>query len=323
MERKAREDKPLDPETVENAAEVIVCYPHMGGRKGQAYMIYHRLGLIAHKGYEKVKKVVKRLVFQEVSRRELLPERTSYEHEVPQRVNEVWAEDFTQIKVCGESFYIGLVMDVKSTFYLGAYATRWPGKALVSEPIRQALVTNEEKGPERFLLSDNGSCYVAESHEDLLHAYEIVHKLIPAATPQYNGAMECGVKEFKNVFYRVWARGEKEADKEKDLLRRVQDVLQETTVIMNTILPRPCLDGVTPKDVYKGCHHEVIEGNNRYAQEQKARTDFPPWKKGFWQTIKEAIGLEAMDDNELLTTFCFFGRRPLRQITKFAGQAVG
>jgi len=322
-ERKPRERKELDPQTVIHAAKVIMCYPHMGGEKGQAYMIYHRLGFIAQKGYDRVKKVVKRLVSQEVNHRKLLPERTSYEHEIPREVNEAWTEDFTRVKVCEVNFFVSLVMDVRSSYYLGAHADRWAGDALVAEPIRQALATNEGQGPERFLLSDNGKPYIAQSHEQLLRAYEIVHKLIPASKPQFNGSMECGVKEFKNVFYMVWARNEKKADKEKTLLERVRLVVRETATIMNTVLPRPCLQGVTPQDIYTGCHVEKREDNRRYVEEQKVRKDFPPWDKGFWQTIKGAIGFEGMENNELLTTFFYFGRKPLRQITKFAGQAVG
>lgn len=322
-DRKSRGRKEMDPHTVIQAAKVIVCYPHMGGQKGQAYMIYHRLGLIAQKVYDEVKKVVKVLVFQEVSHRRLLPECASYEHEIPQRVNEVWAEDFTRVTVCGESFFVSLVIDVRSRYYLGDHADGWAGNALVAEPFRQALAINEGKGPQWFLLSDNGKPYIAQNHEQLLRAYKIVHKLIPATKPQFNGSMECGIKEFKNVFYALWARKEKEADKEKTLLERVRLVVRETSIIMNTVLPRQCLQGVTPQDIYTGCHGEKIEANRRYVEEQKARKDFPPWEKGFWQTIKDAIGLEEMDNHELMTTFFFFGRRPLRQITKFAGQAVG
>ena len=43
---------------VENAVTVMMDYPHMGGRKGQVYMIYHRLGYISTKAYDQVKKIV-------------------------------------------------------------------------------------------------------------------------------------------------------------------------------------------------------------------------------------------------------------------------
>jgi transposase InsO family protein len=54
-----------------------------------------------------------------------------------------------------------------------------------------------------FLLRDNGKQYISEKHNRLLAAHEIVGRHIPPYTPQYNGAVECGCKEFKNVFYNV------------------------------------------------------------------------------------------------------------------------
>ena len=67
------------------------------------------------------------------------------------------------------------------------------------ESVKQALAANGGNGPEQFLLSDNGSVYVSDHHGKLLDKADIVHKRIPACRPQYNGAVECGIKEFKNV----------------------------------------------------------------------------------------------------------------------------
>ena len=69
LERKPREAKQLPEATVENAAGVIAAYPHFSGRKGQAYMIYHRLGYIGMNAYDRIKHNVKRLLVQELGRR--------------------------------------------------------------------------------------------------------------------------------------------------------------------------------------------------------------------------------------------------------------
>lgn len=90
-----------------------------------------------------------------------------------------------------------------SQYNLGASISKWANAALVEGPVKQALEANGGEGPERFLLSDNGTPYVSDEHGKLLEKADIVHKLIPACVPQYNGAVECGVKEFKNVFYNV------------------------------------------------------------------------------------------------------------------------
>ncbi|MFH1623874.1 MAG: DDE-type integrase/transposase/recombinase, partial [Pseudomonadota bacterium] len=200
QDRKQREHKIISEKTVENTVAVIMDYPHMGGRKGQIYMIYHRLGYISMKGYDQVKKSVKRLLFQEVSNRRLLPPRTRYEHERPQGIGQIWAEDFTELVVYGCTFKAGLLIDVASQYYLGVAVSKWANSAMVEEPVKQALEKNGGQGPEKFLLSDNGSAYISDEHGNLLDKAEIVHKRIPSCVPQYNGSVECGVKEFKNVF---------------------------------------------------------------------------------------------------------------------------
>lgn len=218
-ERKPRECKPVSLEVIQSAVEVIGKYPHFSGPKGQCYMIYHQLGYIPHHVYKSVKKIVKRLVFQEVSKRRLLPERTSYTHERPQRPGEIWAEDFTQIRVCGKKLYIALVIDVAMTYYLGATASMRADDGMVQAPVVQALEVTGGEGPGRFLLSDNGAQYISTRHGDFLDKLDIIQKRIPACKPEYNGSVECGIKEFKNVFYNVWAKVE-ESDVKNLLFKR-------------------------------------------------------------------------------------------------------
>ena len=40
-DRKARRPKVLDEKLIEDTARVISDFPHFGGAKGQAYMLYH------------------------------------------------------------------------------------------------------------------------------------------------------------------------------------------------------------------------------------------------------------------------------------------
>lgn len=179
QERKQREPKMFPEKTVENAVAVIMNYPHMGGRKGQVYMLYHRLGYISTKVYDQVKKSVKRLLFQEVTNRGLLPPRTRYEHKRPERIGQIWAEDFTEVIVYGQTFKASLLIDVASQYYLGVAVSKWANAALVEKPVNQALAKNGGNGPKEFLLSDNGSPYVSDEHGKLLDKADIVHKRIP------------------------------------------------------------------------------------------------------------------------------------------------
>jgi hypothetical protein len=233
-ERKQRERNVIPEPVAESAVELIREYPHFSGAKGQAYMLYHHLGSIPQHVYKRLKQTVKQVIFQEVSNRKLLPEKTAYEHERPQRPGEIWAEDFTRLTVEGTLFYLSLLIDVASTYYLGTAVDVRVNVKLVEAPVLQALEHNNGRGPTRFLLSDNGSVYISAEHGALLDARQIVQKRIPSCTPEYNGSCECGVKEFKNVFYNIWAQmKKKEADKGKTILESVRAAVVKTTHKMN------------------------------------------------------------------------------------------
>jgi len=187
MERKARGRKAVPEGTVEAAAAVIAQFPHFGGRKGQAFMLYHELGFIGMRAYDLVKRNVKRLLSQEVSGRKLLPGREFYEHVRAEKPGEIWAEDFTEVTVEGRTFKGALLLDTYDTHYLGSAVDCRATAALVGRPVDQALEKTGGKGPEKFLLSDNGSQYISAAHGRLLTSAEIVQRRIPACVPQYKG----------------------------------------------------------------------------------------------------------------------------------------
>ena len=195
---------------------------------------------------------------------------------------------------------------------------------MVEKPVIQALAANGGKGPEDFLLSDNGSPYVSDEHGKLLEKAEIVHKRIPCCVPQYNGSVECGIKEFKNVFYNVWAKREsKGADKEKNLLYRVEAAVGETVQLLNEVIPKPSLNGVTPADVHQGVSKDKIEANQQYRKYEQEKRHMPPWKRNFWDVVKGAMGLDNMTELEVMTKSCFFCPRPLRKIANLGLEGVG
>ena len=323
-ERRRREPKRIPEQVAESAVAVIRRYPHFSAPKGQGYMIYHRMGYIPQHMYKVLKNTVRRLIFQEVAHRKLLPEKTAYVHERPDKPGEIWAEDFTTIMVYGERFYVSLLIDVASIYYLGAAARARADAQLVEIPLIQALGVNGGCGPKRFLLSDNGSQYISAEHGRLLNTLDIVQKRIPACTPEYNGSIECGVKEFKNVFYNIWAEREiKEADKGKILLARVQCTVQESVHRMNGEIPRPCLKGVTPYDIQKGIGEEKIQANHKYLEQEQQRKEVKPWTKSTWELVRDALFAGNMSDLELMTKFCFFLKRPLRKLPNLTAEVLG
>lgn len=323
LDRKEREQKAIPEKTVEQAASVVATYPHLGGRKGQAYMLYHQLGSIGEKKYDEIKGNARRLFMREVARRELFSAKEAFEHIRPKRPGEIWAEDFTDVVVDGRTFKVATLIDVYDEFYLGAAAGVRATAALVRQPIDQALKLMDGWVPRLYLLSDNGSQYISETHGRLLTSLEIVQRRIPACVPQYNGAIEGSMREFKSVFYNVWERRKRTgADKEKSLLEQVRSAVKETITLLNEAIPRPSLGGVTPADVHYGRKGAKQREINQY-REEESRRDVPPWTRDYWKVLKSGLGLEAMSDDELLTKSAFFGRKPLRRIAKRNRECVG
>jgi transposase InsO family protein len=327
VERKSRGSKPVSKGVVKNAVEVIEKYPHFGASKGQCYMVYHQLGYIGRHVYKTLKKMVKRLVFQEVSNRKLLPARTSYEHERPGNPGEMWAQDFTELRACGRKFYAALVIDVAMTYYLGGTASIRPDNEMVQSPVIQALAFTGGQGPKRFLLSDNGPQYVSTKHGHFLDKLDIIQKRIPSCKPEYNGSIECGIKEFKNVFYNVWAKIE-ESDVKKlevdQILVCVQSAINETIRRMNEEIPRPCLKGVTPADVLRGIAEERREINRKYLENEQVNKEvIEPWNRKDWGFVKKHLYKDTISNLELMTKFCFFLKRPLRKLAKLGLEVLG
>jgi transposase InsO family protein len=324
LERKERAPKELPEETVENVASVIAAFPHFSGRKGQDYMLYHERGLIGEKAYGRVKKNVRRLLLEEAGRRELFGEKAYYEHVRPEKAGEIWAEDFTELVVEGRTFKAALLLDVFDQYYLGAAVGHRATAVLVGRPVDQALEANGGQGPQKFLLSDNGSQYISEEHSDFLTSAEIVQRRIPACVPQYNGSAEGGMREFKSVFYNVWERRKREgADEEKSLLSRVEAAMAETIQLLNEQIPRPCLGGVTPADVHCDRKEEKQRRVREYREAEEARRDVAPRHRNYWEVLKSGLKLDEMTSGELLTKLAFFGRKPLRRIAQRNRECVG
>lgn len=325
QDRKRREPEHYREEVIENAVVVIGDFPHFGGKKGQAFMLYHGLGLIGQKAYDTLKKQVNRILRQEVSGRKDLPVvQGTYEHVRPERIGQIWAEDFTEIVLDGTALKLALLIDVFSQYILGWALSQRATEALVARPVYQALAANDGKGPEKFMLRDNGKQYASDGHGALLAAHEVIERNIPAFSPQYNGAIECGGKEFKNIFYNVWERRERKGtDKEKNILERAKSAAAETVHLLNKEIPRPALRGVTPADVQQG-RAEIRKAEiERYRQEELARTECPPPTRPFWETLKKGVKADLMSTKELLIKLAFFGMRPLRRIAQLNRVGVG
>ena len=58
-------------------------------------------------------------------------------------------------------------------------------------------------------------------------------------------------------------------------------------------------------------------------QQELERPEALPWKRNYWEAVKEAMNLENKSGLEMLNKFCSFLRRPLRTIAKLVGRVYG
>ncbi|MCP4459836.1 MAG: hypothetical protein GY816_17710, partial [Cytophagales bacterium] len=129
--------------------------------------------------------------------------------------------------------------------------------------------------------------------------------------------MECEIKEFKNVFYNVWERRERNnTDKEKIILDRVRSSVDETVHLLNEVIPRPALGGVTPADVHFDRHMEKKEANRKYYETERKRKEDTHWSYDYWVVLKAGVQAGKMTAKELMVKLAFFLPKPLRRIVK-------
>lgn len=322
-ERRQRKVKLINEAVAASAMQVILKYPHLGGSKGQAYLIYHRLGYIPRHVYQSLKKVVGRVLFQQVCALNLLPRPSVYEHERPTAVNEIWAEDFTKVSVLGFNYPVAVVEDVFSTKYLGSCVQLRENSQLVGQPVEMAVKANNNAGPDKFLIADNGSQYTSDAHGRLLAKHEIVQKHIPVGKPQYNGTVECGMRDIKSVFYNVFSQNDlKEfapvdmdvTDKRKKLLEKVALSVNESLRILNEELPRPAFGGITPNDIHAGIGAEKKMANVEYLKNEQIKENGCHWSKSKYDLAKEVLEQMHFSKKELLIKHCFFQKNAFRRI---------
>ena len=135
------------------------------------------------------------------------------------------------------------------------------------------------------------------------------------------------MRQIKSVFYNVWERHQRESEcmpdgKKKDTLVAVTQALEETFKVLNQEMPRPFLGGVTPADVHgqrRQAAQERIEAYRRSVSQEPVA----PWKRDYWQVLKDGVKPALMSTRELCTKLAFFGLRPLRRIAKLNQEGVG
>lgn len=113
----------------------------------------------------------------------------------PIRPNIVWAGDFTYLWFIDRFWYVATVIDVHTRAVLGWHVANHHTTSLIMEAFKDA-VRRTGTAPTYFH-SDQGSEYVSEAYESLLHAYGIILSHSRKSSPWQNSFQESFYSQFK------------------------------------------------------------------------------------------------------------------------------
>lgn len=187
-------------------------------------------------------------------------------------VHEMWQTDFTYFKILGWGwYYLSTVIDDFSRYIVHWELCRNMKVNDVQRTIDTAMKkANLGKGQVPRLLSDNGSCYVAEELKSYLedrHGMKQVHG--KPAHPQTQGKIERYHRTMKNVvkLHYYYSPGE------------LEKALEEFVNRYNNERYHESLKNLTPADVYFGRTDEILEIRQQIKYETLKRR-----KKEYYKT---------------------------------------
>lgn len=108
------------------------------------------------------------------------------------RVNELWQTDFTYFKILGWGwYYLSTILDDYSRYIVSWMLCKNMKKEDVQDTLRDALLAQDIPREERpRLLSDNGSCYIANEFKTFLHKHGMDQVRGAPNHPQTQGKIE-------------------------------------------------------------------------------------------------------------------------------------
>ena len=103
----------------------------------------------------------------------------------------------------------------------------------------------------------------------------------------------------------------------------IDAAVRESARSLNEESSKLSLNGVTPAGLHRGVSSVKIFANRQYRKHEQEKEGVPPWKRNYWDVLKEAMRLKQISALELMEKFCFFSPQPLRKIAKLELKAVG
>jgi len=287
----------LYEEEVNAALHNIICYPHMGGRKGALMIAYHQLEYIGQRCYDGIKKVLKLILCAEIKDRNLDRENVEWPKPSAGQYGDIWCSDFTHVELYGQVMYIAVVLDDYSHYYLGYSVSDCADASLVDDAFSMALETCGGILPEICMINDRGSQYKAELYKARVGHYGIKQVFIPPGTPWNNGEAEVGMKDIKALVYHRLSHTPRERG--QDIVEIARGIVHEVFKELNEIIPRPKLAGVTPADVVERRADKKRAAMEAFVEERKAARPSKKRVDNLSQHIKTLLNIDTWTDRSL------------------------
>ena len=262
------------------AVKTIIEFPFIGGKKGIMTMLNELRGVIGESTYKKIKEVLKDLAEDAFQKREVqssleknLKDRKSRKSKregviQSQGVHDVWAIDFTEVKVFGTKVYGCAIYELFSQGYMAVEISLKNDAEAACNAWRRAIENAGGRMP-IILISDNGTHFDNEMFK-LCVGGNVNHVFIAPGKPWLNGALESGNKDLKNALYSKMTymlvddnSVSKTGASVESICALTQDAAQKAMKQINTMLVRPKFN-VTPQSVLDGEILEAINKQNKF-----------------------------------------------------------
>lgn len=174
------------------------------------------------------------------------------------RVNEMWQTDFTYFKIPGWGwYYLSTVLDDYSRFIVHWKLYKSMKSDDVMDTINEAMLkANLKPGEKPRLLSDNGSCYIANDFKTYLESQDIKHIRGRVRHPQTQGKIERYHRSMKNVIkLDVYCSP-----------MELEAALRKFVHYYNYERYHESLNNITPADMYYGKAARTLERRKKIKQ---------------------------------------------------------
>lgn len=288
VKNRLQRESVIPQEDIEGVVHQIIALPFLGGRKGALKLVEDQQALVGETVYKEIKCQLSEEAEAEISRRRQESElrRNQYKRQkdrsVPFQVltvqssHEVWAIDFTFIKLVGMELCLCVVYELYSQAYLALVTGETADNNLAIEALERARQYVKQT-PKRCLLSDNGSQFLSYEFQSLLTKLKMKSMTIPPGKPWYNGSLETGNKDLKKVIHTVALYGTAETleitrvgASREEVLGYLSLCCEKAQKLINEQIPR-VKNHTTPMAVLKNLIPQKAEMRRQFIEKKQAQ----------------------------------------------------